>query len=305
MNFSAVVNGLSAYVDQIGTGEIIKVLAGSAPSIKYLAKQGGVNQPTDIHMMDVQGAFGDGKNCTLNDNTSFTFTDRKLVPAIVKQESVVCANELIGKWLSYNENFTVSNESVPFEQAMLDAFVRSVGDNLETAIWKGTNINSVVTKGFCDIISEEGVKVKAGASASVYDQLIAAVKGIPSKFRGKVELFVSPLKMIDIKNELLKRDVRLTDLNFTNGTEVDENTIKMPVFGTLIHEVSGIADTDDAIYGLVPEHAVYGYSVNGENVDAKVIYDDVNDRTIFRAKLAIATQVAYPSETIYVTRTDA
>lgn len=295
------VTALQDYINQVGSGEILKAISGSAPSIQYFATQAGVNQPTDIHTMSVEGSFGDGKVCSVNENTNFAFTDRQLIPAFVKQESILCGNELYGKWLAYESKFTASETKVPFEEELIKSFRDNISENLETWIWEGGNVGGKNYDGIKDLITNQ---VKAGATATVYDQVIKAIESIPSKQFKKTELFVSPAKMIAIKGALLQRDVRLMDLTFTNGTEVDENTIKMPVYGTLIHAVSGLADNDDKIYAIVVDHMVYGYSIDGAENDVVAVYDGVNDRTILRAKLSIAVQTAFPSENFYVERVD-
>lgn len=296
--FGAVVTGLNDYIDQVGKGDLIKAIAGSAPSIKYFAEQAGVNQVTDIHLMEVSGAFGDGKNCTLNDNTNFTFTDRQLDPAIVKQEVELCKAELWGKWLAYNDRITASAmDEVPFEGAMLEAFKENVAENLENWLWNGGTIGSKTYDGFAGIIEKDGTDL--GTATSVYDAIVKLIKGVPAKSRKATEIFVDEDTMLALKEELLAKDFRLFDLTFTNGAIADEHTIKMPVFGTLVHEVSGLAGAGKA-YALVPAHAVYGYSVKGDNADIVSVYDAVSEKTIIRARLVVATQIAYPVETAFI-----
>ena len=155
-NFNVSNSALSEYIDQVGSGEIIAKLAGSARTIGYLATQAGVNAPTNLHLMEVSGAFGDGKACALNDNTSFTFTDRQLVPAFVKQESVICGSDFLGKWTAYNAKFTASDETIPFEAALIDAFAGNVAKNLENWIWNGGTISGKKYNGLKDIIEADG-----------------------------------------------------------------------------------------------------------------------------------------------------
>lgn len=156
MTFSVDVNALAEYINRVGSGEIIEALAGSAPSIQYLATQAGVNEKTDLHLMEVEGSFGDGKTCTLNDNTTFTFTDRQLEPAFVKQESVICGSDFIGKWMAYNHRFTASDNTLEFDAALMSAFQKNVGENLENWIWNGGSIASKSYDGLVDIVEADG-----------------------------------------------------------------------------------------------------------------------------------------------------
>lgn len=296
LKLSAVVSGLNDYIDQIGSGEIIKALAGSAPSIAYFAEQAGVNQVTDIHLMEVSGAFGDGKNCNVADNTDFTFTDRQLDPAIVKQEVVLCKEDLRGKWLAYQDKISASTaDAIPFEQVMLEAFQENVKENLEDWLWNGGTVGSKTYKGFADIVAAEGVD--AGTASSVYDAVVKLVKAVPAKSRKATEIFISEDNMLALKEELLAKDFRLFDLAFSNGTIADEHTIKLPIFGNLVHEVTALDDTK--AYALVPKHAVYGYSVKGAENDVIAVFDPYTEKTVIRARLAVATQIAYPSETAF------
>lgn len=156
MNFNVNVSALADYVNQVGNGEIIEALAGAAPSIQYLATQAGVNAPTDLHLMEVSGSFGDGKNCELNDNTTFTFTDRQLVPAFVKQETKICGADFLGKWTAYNAKFTAGADELQFAKELIGAFQKNVGENLEQWIWNGGTINSDKYDGLVDIVEADG-----------------------------------------------------------------------------------------------------------------------------------------------------
>lgn len=156
MNFSVDVNAIAEYINRVGSGEIMEALAGAAPSIQYLATQAGVNEKTDLHLMEVEGSFGDGKTCTLNDNTEFTFTDRQLDPAFVKQESIICGADFIGKWMAYDNRFTASDNGIKFEEALVKAFQKNVGDNLEAWIWNGGTVGAKSYDGLVDIVEADG-----------------------------------------------------------------------------------------------------------------------------------------------------
>lgn len=298
MNFGADMSRLSEYVNQLGNAEIVKAIAGSAPSIQYFAQQLGVNEKTDLHLMSTSVSFKDGRKCQFEDGDSFEFFDRQLDPAFIKTEDAICANDMLGKWMGYANRITASDNTLPFEEVFVEEYVKAAGDALEDIVWNGITLGEKVYKGFADIVKAEGTQVKAGSTADAFEQAKALILAIPSKQAKKTEIFVSPAVMLQLKDALLKRDFRLVDLQFTNGVEVDEHTIKMPVFGTLIHEVSGLAG-DDKMYAMVPEHAVYGTSVEGAHTDVKLVHDEVNDRFVMRIKLTAATQVAYPNETFY------
>lgn len=301
MNFSMVTTGLTDYVNQIGSGEIISALAGSAKSIADFAQQGGVNAPTDIHLLTVSGNFADGKNCTLGDST-FTFTDRQIVPAFLKIESVFCNNDIYGKWLAYNSTYDNGNK-LPFEQVMIESFKDNFGEKLEDYVWNGITLGSKKYKGITNIVEADGTQVKTGTGANAYEQVVKLIKAIPAKQSKKTTIYVSEPKMIELKEELLKRDFRLIDLDFTNGTIEGENAIKMPVFGNIVKAVSALGNSEK-MYAVVPEHVVYGYATDGGAGDFKVVPDDVNERTIFRGKIAAGVQIAYPSETFYAENVD-
>lgn len=301
MKFGADMSALVEYVNQLGNADIIRAIAGSAPSIQYLAQQLGVNEKTDLHLMSTSVSFKDGRVCSFSNGDSFEFSDRQLDPAFLKTEDAICANEMLGKWLGYNERVTASGAELPFEQAFIEEYVKAAGDELEKIIWEGVQISSKNYKGFTNIIESECKKVTVAAESDEFEIIRALIKSLPAKSLKKTEIFVSEPFMLGLKDALLKRDFRLIDLQFTNGTEVDENTIKMPVFGTLVHAVSGLNGTNvnKKAYALVPEHAVYGTSVDGAHTDVKMVYDEVNDRYIMRIKLTEAVQIAYPAECMW------
>ena len=294
MNFGVEMTSVAEYINQVGKAEIIKALAGSAPSIQYFAQQLGVNEKTDLHLMSTTVTFKNGRYCEFNDGNSIAFSDRQLNPAFIKTEDSICANEMLGKWMGYAQKVTANDSEIPFEKAIVDSYVEATGEALENVIWNGITLGGTKYKGFADIVKEEGTKVAVEAGSDAYAQVRALILALPSKSAKKTELFLSPAKLMALKDALLKRDFRLIDL----GGFEDENTIKMPVFGTLVHAVDGLAG-DDNVYALVPEHAVYGTSVEGAHTDVAFVEDKVNDRYIMRIKLTAATQIAYPAETFY------
>lgn len=303
MKFSVDVTSVNDYINEVGTGEIIAKLAASAPSLQYFAHQGQVNAPTDIHMLEIEGAFGDGRSCEVLDNTTFTFTDRQLVPAYLKMDVTLCKADLIGKWMLWKDRFTASNEDYPFGQFLVEQFGKTVAKNLEAWIWNGGTIGSDTYKGFATLIAEDGNTVKAGENASVYDMIVAGIKAASDDARANTEFFISEANMIALKEELLAKDFRLFDLTFSNGTEVDAHTIKMPIFGNLVHAVAGLSG-DNNVYGLVPEHAVYGYSVEGAHTDIREAVDPMTKKHLLSVELVAAMQIAYPDETMVIKAED-
>lgn len=298
MNFAVAMSSLEDYVNQIGNAEIIRAFAGSAPSIQYFAHQSGVNEPTDLHLLDATVTFKDGKGCSFSDSNAFTLSDRQLVPAFLKAETAICSNDMLGKWIGYEIKVDANGEEIPFEQSFVDSYREATGEALEDRIWNGITINGTHYNGLVDIVGNEGTKVAVAADGDAYDQARALILAMPAKSAKKTEIFVSPNKMLELKDALLKRDFRLIDLQFSNGAEVDENTIKMPVFGTLVHAVDGLANNNE-MYALVPEHTVYGYSVDDAHNVVRIVFDEVNDRYIFRVKLTSAVQVARVAEILF------
>jgi len=274
MKFNTVVTAINDYINQLGTKEIIDAIRFAAPSIQYFTIQNGVNEDTDIHLMEVNGALMSGKGCDPSaNNTTFTYTDRRLHPAYMKQESIDCLDALYGKWMAWDARYGASTEEIPFAQKMIEKLQENVGENLEEFIWQGATIGGETFKGITDIIedaSEASKKIYCDPSTcTVYDQVVEIIKQAPSKSRRKTEIFMSEDKFIALKEELLKRDFRLYDLTFTNGTAngtVDETTIKMPVYGNLVHAVYGLKGIDH-VYGLVNEHVVYGTSNDADRTD--------------------------------------
>lgn len=290
MNFASVTTNVAKYIDEVGSNEIILALAGSAPSIKYFANQklNGASEQ-DIHLLELNGSFADAKNCVLGDSTA-TFTDRKIKGAYVKEEIQLCANELAGKYFGYNMSFNAGGEKVPFEEAIMTEFKKSVSENLEDLIWNGSD--SLGVDGIKDILANATV-IKAGANATVYDAVLATIKGLNPKSAKQTTLYVAPEVFTQLKMDLLARDFRLIDLN--PATNVDgDGEIKMPMFGNVIREVSALTG-DHNIYAVVDQHVVYGW--DGDSSDVAVVFDPISEKTIFKAKLVAGVQIAYLDET--------
>lgn len=298
MKFGADMSQLTEYVNQLGNADIIRALAGSAPSIQYFEQQLGVNEKTDIHLMATEVNFKDGRNCGFSDDNSFSFSDRQIDPAFIKTEDEICADKMLGKWLGYANRYTANGNELPFSQIFVEEYVKATAKSLENVIWNGITVGAKKHDGLADIVKAEGTKVPVAKGADAFEQVEALVMALPEASAAETEFFVSPKKMLALRQALLKRDFRLIDLNFSNGAEADEHTIKLPVYGVLVHEVSGLSG-DDNVYALVPNHTVYGTSVEGSHTDVKLSYSDREDSWIMRIKLSVGVQVAYPGETLY------
>lgn len=305
MKFNTVATAISDYINQLGTKELIDAISYSAPSIQYFTIQSGVNEDTDIHLFETTGALMSGKGCDPSaNNTTFTYTDRRLHPAYMKQESIDCVDTLMGKWMAWDARYGANSEEMPFGQKMIEGLQKNVAENLEKFIWNGATIGSETFKGIADIIadpSEGSKKIYVDPSTgNVYDMVVAAIKGADAKYRKSTEIFMSEDNLLALKEELLKRDFRLFDLTFSNGTEVDENTIKMPIYGTKVHGVSGLNGTNDKIYSLVPEHVIYGTSNDSDRTDILSMTNLENEKHTLRVKFIACVQIAYPTETAVV-----
>jgi len=311
LKFSTVVTGIQDYINQLGSAEIISALSHSSESMKYFTVQDGVNEPTDIHMLECNGSFMDGISCDSSaNNTTFTYTDRRLNPAYVKMESIDCYNDLWGKWMAYNKRYGASTESqYPFAEKMIELLQKRVNLNCEDLIWNGITLNSTRYDGIVDIVdpSTAGVKVAyCSSTGTIYNQCVAAIKAADTKSRKETELYMSENEFLALKEELLAKDYRLFDLNYTNGAgEIEENTLRLPVYGTLVHAVTAIKDDNHNVYGLVNRHVVIGTSNDADRTDIQAISDDVHEKFILRAKMVYAVQVAYPWETVVALRQDA
>jgi len=113
--FNVASDAIADYINQLGTKEIIDALRFSAPSIQYFTIQDGVNEDTDIHLFETTGSLMSGKGCDPSaNNTTFTYTDRRLHPAYLKQESIDCLDTLYGKWAAWNARYGASTEDIPF-----------------------------------------------------------------------------------------------------------------------------------------------------------------------------------------------
>lgn len=311
MKFSTVVSDIQNYINQLGSAEIIEALSHSSESMKYFTVQDGVNEPTDIHMMECTGSFMDGVACDASaNNTTFTYTDRRLTPVYVKQESIDCYNDLYGKWMAYNKRYGASTESqYPFAETMINLMQKRVNLNTEDLIWNGITIGGTTYSGITDIVnpSTAGVKVAyCSSTGTIYNQCVAAIKAADSRSRKETELYMNENEFLALKEELLAKDFRLFDLNYTNGAgEIEENTLRLPVYGTLVHAVTAIKDNDHNVYGLVNRHVVIGTSNDADRTDIQAISDDVHEKFILRAKMIYCVQVAYPWETVVALRQDA
>lgn len=298
IKLAAVTEDIQKWVDQIGSGDLILALAGDNKTIGYFANQ-ALNGASaqDIHLFEFSGELKSGLNCDLQDSTA-TFTDRQIVPTTATEQFSLCKREMWGLYLASKTNFKSGDESVPFEEKIMGAFKKDVNKNVENLLWNGSS--ALNAKGIVDIVSQEGVTVKAGSTANVYEMVLAGIKALPAASAKETVFYVSNEVFVQLKMDLLARDFRLIDMK--PATEIDsDDVIVMPMFGTKIVKVDALAGNQNII-ALVPQHVVVGVDQDGSDVN--VVFDPITEKTYFKTTVILGVQIAYPSETLIIKAED-
>jgi len=137
-------SGLSAYTDQLSTDLITKAIL-KPVSVGYLTVRPGLTAGTTainvlggvVDIKDSTCGFGAGQVGT--NTTAYTQVDMVVQSKMLKEQ--LCPEDLRDYWLSAYMNPSAYQESVPFEVAIADYKVRSIGAFIENTLWQGDGAN--------------------------------------------------------------------------------------------------------------------------------------------------------------------
>jgi hypothetical protein len=136
--------GLQPYTDQLSTDLITRSIL-KPISVGYLTVRPGLTAGTTainvlggvVDIKDSTCGFGAGQ--TGNNTTAFTQIDLVVSSKMLKEQ--LCPEDLRDYWLSAYMNPSAYQEAVPFEVAIADYKVRSIGQYVENTIWQGDGSN--------------------------------------------------------------------------------------------------------------------------------------------------------------------
>ena len=298
-------NYLSANKD-----ELISKAVFNSKSSRLLNLQTGVKNPTAIVRLDSSVTLADGTTCGFSATGEDVFTNRKLTPAFIKVNKQFCPKDFLNTWKASDVKMaaTGQDDSMPFEQQILEANLNQLGAIVEKLIWQGDTTNGTGNMALADGLY---TIMDADITNSVIPAANVLAKGTDSIWTRvqKLWLAMDPAMAGNATILMSVSNFKQMIIDLTNSNlyhifeEISEGEyrISMPgAAGTTIRGIEGLEGLD-VIIATPMDNLYYGVDLENDSEEVDLFYS--KDDRVFKMviEFVVATNYAIP-EFIYVNR---
>ena len=293
------VSGLTAYIAQ-SKDLLIKKLALGRGTRERISIQTGVKFKEHLHILDVAPALASGLDCGFTGAGTATLTERLIECPALKVNMEICPENLIGKYAEYLVRLNANENSLPFEEYLMDGIIDGINRQIETMIWLGdkTNqssdpvkkwIDGFITIAAASVSASTGVVGESIASGkTAYEGLLQVYASMTENTleRGGV-IFVSPAIYRAFMQDMVA-------LNFYHYNPGNEEAKEFPLPGTDVKVIrtEGLAGSLKVL-GTYAANLYYGCDMENDNEDIKVWFSDDDQVYKLLAKWNSGVQIAF------------
>ena len=250
--------------------------------------QTGVKSSAHLNYLDLTPVFQDGSGCGFNPLDEIELTQKTIECAAIKVDGQICPETLLGKYAEYLVRVNATENSLPFEQYILDTLVAQINKGIESLIWKGDTGNSDPIDGFLTQFSADGnvVSVTLTGVTAAYDAVKTVYFAMTEEAleKGGV-IFVDPAVFRALLNDLTV----LNYFHFNTGNANPEEFV-LPGTDVRVIKTPGLAGTY-AIVGTFADNLVYGTDMENDNEDVDLWWSQ--DDRLFKYHVKWNSGVAY------------
>jgi hypothetical protein len=290
--------GLSPYTDQLSTDLITRAIL-KPQSVSYMTVRPGLTAGTTainilggvVDIKDSTCGFGAGQ--TGSNTTAYTQIDLVVQSKMLKEQ--LCPEDLRDYWLSAYMNPSAYQESVPFEVAIADYKVRSIGAYVENTLWQGdgANLDGLlaqinVAQGAVDGSAFGG----AWTASTAVDKMWGLIDLLPNPVKQEDDLvaYMSYAQYSKLTQGLIATGnsilLQYPNISNTAGTSA-ASTFVFPGTNVTVFAAPGI-NTNEVIVG--PKKFMFMGTGLIDDADAfKFYYDPSQDIVNFMAKFRLGT----------------
>lgn len=267
--------------------------------------QTGVTSAQAIVRLDSTIEFGDGKTCGFTAGGSDSFSDRQLVPEYIKVNKEYCPKDLLNTWAHSDVKMAATQQdSIPFEQQILENNAKVTAAEVEKLIWVGDKTNGQGNMAYLDGVY---TMIKADINANVIPAANVIAKGsdtiatrvqklwlaLPAAIADKMTIVMS----ITMFKQLIAEWAN-ANMYHIFETYDGEYRLKLPYANIDVIGIEGLEGVDTIL--AVNFDELY-LGVDGEgDVDDVDFYFDKSDRNFkYVCEFALAVQYVFP-EHIFV-----
>ena len=163
--FSYDVSTIGGYSDQVGGELLAKALIGGTTASNVNLRT-GIKGTQALNLLDSTPVFQDG-NCSLSPSGVTTFTQHNITTCKKTLFESLCYKQLFDTYQSMLMKAGQTQETVPFEQMILDLKKKQIEQYVEKVLWTGTTVGSAdCFNGFAKMISTSTGNTYSGSVAN-------------------------------------------------------------------------------------------------------------------------------------------
>ena len=164
--FSYDVSTIGGYSDQVGGQLLAKALIGGTTAANVNLRT-GIRGTQALNLLDSTPVIQDG-NCSLSASGTTTFTQHQIVTCQKTLFESLCYKSLFDTYQSMlMKTPGQTQETVPFEQMILDLKSKQIQQYVENVLWTGTTVGSAdCFNGFAKMISTSTGNTYSGSCAN-------------------------------------------------------------------------------------------------------------------------------------------
>lgn len=262
--------------------------------------QTGVKKDAYINFLDMSPALADGTDCTFSADGSATLTQREINTAVLKTDMEICPRNLIGKYAEYLVRVNATEESLPFEQYIMDGVTAELNKKIETLIWQGDTASEDAslkwTNGLLKIASEDSdvTKVDISASGDAFEVIKKVYMAMTDEAieRGG-EIYVSPASYREFVMVLMEKNL----YHYAGPQAEYPEEFFFPGTNVKVVNTYGLSGSNQ-ILGTFAKNIFYGCDMEGDNEDIDLWYSRDNRTFRLEALWNSGVQIAFPEHVV-------
>lgn len=287
------VSGLTDYVNVHKDELFINATVG-ARSLELVEIMGNVKYKDALQYLDSEVVLADGSTCGFNPQGSDVFSERYIETKAVSVDKEFCWKDFEKKAVNYQLAWEAGREKLPFEQKIAESNMNAIKDAVETLVWQGNSglsIDGWIAQASAETLVTDVTFASGATTIAKVDAMVAA---IPAKALAKgVNIFMS---YTDFRNYVAEQNASccanrpLLDAAAESIKYVGDSRISLVPVAGLEGTGKMLASPEDGL--------VYGTDIEGSENTYKFIYDEINDKFIFKVLFRAGTAIKHPEQIV-------
>lgn len=285
-------SGMGEYIRQNENQLFVESTVG-AKTLDYVDLMLNVKHKEALNYLDSQVVLA-GAACGWNPQGTDTFAQRYIEVHTIEVEKEYCYYDFKQYVINESMKFEAGRETLgSWEEKIARSQVEAIKAEVEKMIWQG-NSGASVTGFLADAAAVSATTVEFASGATAVDKVDALVASLSAKMLAKgVNIFMS---FTDYRNYILASNSTCCANRPILDAASDEITYAGDSRVKLI-SVLGLEDTGKMV-AATADALVYGTDLEGSETAYRWLFDEKEDKFLFKVMFNAGTAVRFPNEVI-------